>query len=462
MALQTPAQSTPVRHLRPRVTLFRRILALVLATAIVASVAIGVYYRYVVQGSYDRFLREQIGTFVGLIIDDIGLPPDTVVVRRITSTFPIDLRIEHHSFAWSSDSSVTPSNRIARETGVSEYDRGDSVLFRRYGSRYYAVARKGDWTYIARLRTEPTEGALLSTIGLAVVLVLLFAGAYFSVRSYLRPVKDLMAGVQAVASENFDHEVPVSSRDELGELTRAFNAMTRRVAAIIASKRRLLFDVSHELRTPLTRMNVALAMLPEGKAKISIERNIRELNTMITELLENERLAVLGGTIVVEPLDIVELARKVIDTFGYDQRRIVFDSLTDSFEITADTPRLTVAIRNLISNALKYSADNEGTVKVTVFPDDDGARIIVADQGIGISKEQQERVFEPFYRTDDSRSRATGGYGLGLSLTKAIVVAHGGTIKLESTPGVGTTINLWLPCEPKGSNVMAATHGVAS
>jgi len=438
-------------------TLFRRVLALVVATAIVAAVAIGVYYRYVVRGSYDRFLREQIGTFVGLTLQEVGVPPDTTVARRMSDAYPIDLRVEGPTLSWASDPTVSTPDRLARETRPGGFDRGDSILFRNFGDRFYAVARTRGWTYIIRLRTEPTEGALLPTVALALLLLLLFTGAYFFVRRFLRPVQHLMIGVEAVASEDFEHEVPVASNDELGDLTRAFNAMTRRVAAIIASKRRLLFDVSHELRTPLTRMNVAVAMLPEGKAKVSIERNIRELNTMITELLENERLAVLGGTIVVEPLDVVATARKVIDTFGYDQRKIEFDSLTDELVIRADAQRLTVAIRNLISNALKYSSQNEGDVRVTVFPDDNGARIVVADEGIGISPEQQERVFEPFYRTDDSRSRATGGYGLGLSLTKAIVEAHGGTIKLESHPGVGTTIMLWLPCEPKGTNVRAVT-----
>ena len=90
---------------------------------------------------------------------------------------------------------------------------------------------------------------------------------------------------------------------------------------------------------------------------------------------------------------------------------------------------------------------------MTVFPDDDGARIIVQDHGIGISKDAQEKVFEPFYRTDDSRSRATGGYGLGLSLTKSIIEAHGGTIQLQSEPGEGTIITIWLPAVPAQGKV---------
>ena len=125
-----------------------------------------------------------------------------------------------------------------------------------------------------------------------------------------------------------------------------------------------------------------------------------------------------------------------------------FDTLTESLPIVADSQRLMIAIRNVISNALKYSSSSDGPVKISVFPDDDGVRIVVADRGIGISPEAQAKVFEPFYRTDDSRSRATGGYGLGLSLTKSIVEAHGGAIQLTSVLGEGTTIMMWIPNTP--------------
>jgi signal transduction histidine kinase len=440
----------PEGALQPTQSLFWKVLALVLVTAVFAAISIAIYFRYILRDAYDIFLREQIGSYVQMVVDEVRTPPDTIVARAITERYPIDIGVEGPGGRiWANDTGLTSVTTIIEKTQPGFFDRGDSLLFRNFNERFYGVVQRGDWRFTIRLRSKPEEGSKFTpTIALGLVLLILFTAAYVAVQRFLLPVRELMIGVQAVANEDFKHVVPTASKDELGQLTKAFNAMTQRVAAIIASKRRLLFDVSHELRSPLTRMNVALAMLPEGKAKISIERNIRELNTMITELLENERLAVLGGTLVVDQIDVVALIRKVVDTFGYDQRRIEFDTLTGELEITADSQRFIVATRNLISNALKYSSQNEGMVKITLFPDDNGARIIVADQGIGIPPEQQARVFEPFYRTDDSRSRATGGYGLGLSLTKSIVEAHGGTIKLESTPGVGTTIMMWFPHTP--------------
>lgn len=441
-------------------SLFYKVLALVLTTAVIAVCAIGLYLQFILRDTYKTFLREQAGSYMQLVVSEIGTPPDTNVAQRIVRDHPLDLRVEDKAGgSWSSSNDI-PSTRLLEENARSPFNiTGDSIL-QSDDDRYYLLMHRGGWTYVVRLRSAAMDRMIVpATLVLVAVLGLLFIAAYFSVQRFLRPVRELMAGVQEVGSGNFEHQVPICSNDELGELTRAFNAMADQVAAIIASKRRLLFDVSHELRSPLTRMNVALAMLPEGKATITIERNVRELNTMITELLENERLAVLGGTLVVEQLNVVDLARTVVESFGHDEDRIELDSLIPVLEVTADTQRLTVALRNVISNALKYSAPTEGRVKVAVFPDDVGVRMVISDNGIGIPPEAQEKVFEPFYRTDSSRSRETGGYGLGLSLTRAIIEAHGGTIRLNSTPGCGTTVMIWLPKTPT-PNAVARTMTV--
>jgi signal transduction histidine kinase len=440
--------------------LFWKILVLILVTAVLGTVAMGIYFKYLLQDSYSNLLREQGASYVQLIANDLGDPPDSLTAEHISSLHPVEIRVESPLQMWATDSTLPSSQDVIGATQTNRFDSGDTLLIRKYKGLRYGILERGDWTYVVQLRTS-SEGAMVvpATALFCFVLILLFTAAYYSVQRFLNPVQLLMEGVQQVAAGEFDKEVEVASDDELGELTRAFNAMSRQVAAIIASKRRLLFDVSHELRSPLTRMNVALAMLPESKATISIERNIRELNIMITELLENERLSVLGGALVVDDVDIVHLARDVIETFGHDARRIEFDALTDSLVIRADLQRMKVAIRNVVSNALKYS--NDTPVRVSVFPDEGGARIVVADHGIGIPPEDRAKVFEPFYRTDESRTRSTGGYGLGLPLTKSIVEAHGGTIRLDSTPGEGTTIMMLIPNAPSdGAVAPAMTHAV--
>jgi len=433
-----------------RRTLFWKVLALVLLTALAATTAIWLYLRYALRDSYDDLLREQIGSYLRLVADGVGSPPDTGHARLLSRQFPIDIAIEGLGVQWRSLPTLPAGPELVALAPRTTLDQGDSILFRADGAELYGIVRRPAGNIVVHLRTSSSSGGPLPVLALILVTGGLIYGAYLVVQRLVRPVGDLMRGVEAVANENFEYQVPVSANDELGQLARAFNAMAQRVAAIIASKRRLLFDVSHELRSPLTRMNVALAMMPEGKTRTSLERNIRELNTMITELLENERLAVLGGKLVVEKVDVVKVVRGIIETFGYDERRIRFDALNEHLEITADQQRMIVAIRNVISNALKYSTEEDGPVRVSVFPDDNSARIVIADQGSGIPLESQKKVFEPFYRTDQSRTRSTGGFGLGLALTKSIVEAHGGSISLASAPGSGTTITMFFPCQPGG------------
>lgn len=430
-------------------SLFWKVLALIVCTGIIATLSLGLYYRYLLKKSYGGVIAEQLQGYVELVAAEIGSPPNPTAIEKIAGKYPLDIRVEMRQQWWTSDSAILSYRELLELSSPEGLDTPPSFTFRELDDRYYGLLERGEERIVVRFRGKRAHVPLLpTTLILAGGLFLLFLGGWYGIRRLLRPVSELMEGVKEVGSGNFKHRVPVRSTDELGTLVSAFNAMSEQIGEIIASKRRLLFDVSHELRSPLTRMNIAIAMLPESKARDTLQRNANELNTMITELLENERLAVLGAALVVERFDLVELAGRVIESFGDERERIAFDTLTDSLEITADSQRLIVALRNVISNALKYSEVEDPPVNVNVFPDDDGVRILVRDHGIGIPEEAIEKIFEPFYRTDESRTRTTGGYGLGLALTRAIIEAHGGTINAESREGEGTAITIWLPFEP--------------
>lgn len=437
--------------------LFWKVLFLIVITAVIATFSIALYLKYVLRDTYNDVIGRQVRGYVELVAENVGLPPDQNRINDFATRYPIDIRVEGRDGVWTSDSTIPSRVFLFDQHNPHEFDNAPFFVFHEHNNRFFGVVEREGYTYIIRFQSaEEPRSFHLAAILLVAVLLSLFGGAYAAIKFFLRPVNELMEGVKEVGSANFKYRVPVRSYDELGTLTSAFNAMSEQIEEIIASKRRLLFDVSHELRSPLTRMNIAIAMLPDSKTRDKLERNANELNTMITELLENERLSVLGGALVVEPMDVVELARKVIDSFTEDENRIEFDTLTETLPMKADVQRLTVALRNIISNGLKYSDDPDAPVSVSVFPDDDGVRMVVKDSGIGIPEEALEKIFEPFYRTDESRTRATGGYGLGLALTKSIIEAHGGKIKAMSKEGEGTTITIWLPFEPKTGLVKAA------
>lgn len=438
-------------------SLFWKVLAVIVLTAVLATISIGLYLRFFLYNVYSDDIAGQLMGYVELVANEIGAPPDGERIERLAAAYPFDIRVERGSSVWQSASDLPSSDVLHGAEVPGDLSVPSGFAFREYLGLYYGILEQNGYTYILRFHIRrDREASVFATAGLVIVLLLLFGAAYAAVRFFLRPVSELMEGVKAVGSADFKYRVPVRSYDELGTLTSAFNAMSEQIEEIIASKRRLLFDVSHELRSPLTRMNIVIAMLPEGKMKDKLERNANELNTMITELLENERLSVLGGALVVEHVNLVELARKVVDSFGEDENRLVLDTLTESLEMEGDVQRLTVALRNIVSNALKYSDASNPPIRISVFPDDDGARVMVKDYGIGIPEESLHKIFEPFYRTDESRTRATGGYGLGLALTKSIIEAHGGMIQAESREGEGTTITIWLPIEPEQGSVRSS------
>lgn len=434
----------------PAISLRLKVLAIVVAAVILATLPLLLYVFVVLDRDEQRVSSAQLDAYSRVIVDRLRLgAAEGGAVGRIVADLPCDVRI----VASDGTSTTTSVDIPTLEQVTARFDRSDSIRFSSGrlvvldgSSTRFGIRRVGDAVFIVNV-TDPVAGSPFAPVMLLAmaVAILLLSGSWFAVAWLLRPVGELMQGVEAVGSGDFKYRVPVRSTDELGTLVSAFNAMSEQIDAIVESKRRLLFDVSHELRTPLTRMNIVISMLPEGKQKDRLARNASELATMITELLENERLAVLGAQLVVEEFDLVELARRVVDSFVDEADRIEFDTLTEELTVTADPQRLTVALRNVVSNALKYSDPSDPPVLVTVFPDDDGVRLVVRDGGIGISEDSLEAVFEPFYRTDESRTRTTGGYGLGLALTKSIVDAHGGTIRAESRLGKGTTITIWIP-----------------
>lgn len=423
-----------------------KVLALIILTVITSTICILIYLRFVLQDTYGDSIVDHLRNYAHLITTRLQTTSDPAVIDSLIRPMPIDMRIESHNrLIHSTDPSLPPYDSIRARTTTRILRPYQDFLFREINGRAYGLLSKGERRYvIAYEYRRPPDHVVPATALVIALLASLILGAWWLTRRLLRPIDELMEGVKKVGSGDFRYRVPVRTTDELGTLVSAFNAMSEQIAEIVASKRRLLFDVSHELRSPLTRMNIIIAMLPDGKPKEKLQKNANELNTMITELLENERLAVLGATLVVERFDLVDLACKVVESFADEEERIEFDTLTEELEVDADYQRLTVALRNVISNALKYS-DADKKVRVSVFPDDDGARIIIRDEGIGIPEDAVEKIFEPFYRTDESRTRTTGGYGLGLALTKAIIEAHGGTIKAESKEHEGTRLMIWIP-----------------
>jgi signal transduction histidine kinase len=278
--------------------------------------------------------------------------------------------------------------------------------------------------------------------------------AYIFQRRLLRPVRLLDAGVERLSTGDLNVTVPVLTRDEFGALTDAFNKMAGGVKQMIQARDQLLLDVSHELRSPLTRLKVALALMPDDENRAGMAGDLNEMEAMITELLELERMRE-GRGMRCERRDLVPLLREVAEAYKSGPPGVRLLTLPSAILIEMDREKVRTVLRNLLENARKFSLPDSRAVEITAEANGGVVEVQIRDDGPGIPESDLPNLFEPFYRVDRSRSRKTGGYGLGLSICKRIMGAHSGSITVSNNSGRGAVFVLTFPLpanEPSDAN----------
>ncbi|MCE0463927.1 ATP-binding protein [Pseudomonas uvaldensis] len=272
-------------------------------------------------------------------------------------------------------------------------------------------------------------------------------------RPHWRDLERLKRTAERFGKGYLSERTHIASSSNIGSLAHVFDTMAGDIEKLLNQQRDLLNAVSHELRTPLTRLDFGLALaLSDDLPPASRERlqglvaHIRELDELVLELLSYSRLqnpARLPERVEV-PLD--EFIDSILGSVDEDLAApdVVIDVLLHgTLERFVLDPRLTArALQNLLRNAMRYC---EKRIQVGVLVSDQGCEIWVDDDGIGIPDDERERVFEPFYRLDRSRDRATGGFGLGLAISRRALEAQGGTLTVEASPLGGARFRLWLP-----------------
>lgn len=270
----------------------------------------------------------------------------------------------------------------------------------------------------------------------------------------LKPLQDLNYSIVNITEHNLKERVPASaSNDEIGSLANSFNAMLERLNESFLRQKRFSANVSHELKTPLSIMNAGIQVLrldetptaEDYKETVEMaERNIKRLMSIVDDLL------VLTNDSNVEYMDEINLNQLFLQVEAellplYNDKNI---HVTHEFEldtILGHAPIVYRAFYNLLENAAKYNIRN-GTIEIRTWTEDRVGKISISDSGMGIPSEELDRIFEPFYRVDSSRSRKIGGAGLGLSIVKAIIEKHGWSIEGESTVNVGTCFVISVSC----------------
>ena len=304
-------------------------------------------------------------------------------------------------------------------------------------------------------RNEQTTDNLIkiAAIALPVFILLTAVGGYLLVRRAFRPLEQISATAQAMGeAKDLSRRIGLPpGRDEFSRLAQTFDQLFARLERSFEAEKQFTADASHELRTPVSIIKGACEYglkydeTPEERQETleMIARQAEKMAQLIGQLLSMTRLDQGTEGARLEPVDLGVLVEGLIRERGYEEDKL-FLSVSPGVQVRGDGALLSRLTENLVENAFKYGKPG-GHVWVTVKSQGEEGILEVRDDGIGIPKDQQEKIWQRFYQVDPSRSDESNGVGLGLSMVRQIAQLHGGTVTLDSVEGIGSAFALHLP-----------------
>ena len=391
---------------------------------------------------------------VNYVKEDIGSPPDIDKALAITRRVPVDIRILGPQIDWASDSDFPRLETLdfGRSPRFSNdpdawVDELQGLEFAVAGRHRFLKIVQGDYDIvvatprIADVSSGPDLMLIIVSLGLFYLMI-----GYAAVSWLFKPIQAVRAGAEQIGRGNFEHRIRNIRQDELGDLAADINKLADDVEHMLDAKRALLLGISHELRTPLSRMRLALEFIDSDADRETLKPEIEEMEKIVVSLLEAERLSTRHVKLNRTTVKINELVKELIDDFfDRDRDRILVAHEGEETRVHVDEARITLLLKNLVANALRYVPRERGQVELTTRVADRQLILRVRDNGPGMSREQARHIGEPFYRVDPSRTRDTGGTGMGLYLATLVARAHGGSIELTNPDEDGACFECRIP-----------------
>ncbi|MEE8419069.1 MAG: ATP-binding protein [Dehalococcoidales bacterium] len=320
-----------------------------------------------------------------------------------------------------------------------------------FGTVYISPRSETDLTRPTQL-IRPISIFLLWGALIAVVIGLIMT--FFLSRRILAPVRTLSSAARRLGQGDFSQRVEVADKGELGELADTFNSMATDLERAEQLRRNMVADVAHELRTPLSNLRGYLeatrdgVVRPDAKTMRLLDEEASLLSRLVDDLQELSLAEAGELKMAIEPQDITELIKKTAEATR-EQAETKGISLTIDLPeilpaVSIDSQRTAQVLRNLLENALAHTASGD-SITIDASRQDEWVEVSVSDTGKGISQEELANIFERFYRVDKSRSRSTGGSGLGLTIARRLIEAQGGRITARSEPGKGSRFSFSVP-----------------
>jgi signal transduction histidine kinase len=432
---------------RGRHSLSGRLLILFMVTALLLAAVVRTGFRYGVEGDFRDLAGPHLDEYLQHLLTELGEPPTRERAARLAQRLPVQVHLLGAE-RWSSEGA--PPEFPPRKSVFRTLADGTQVEVGRGRDGFVVRAQRGELTVVLVPRgfrhSDNVALAIVFTIG---GLLLVLALSYHAIRRLFRPIETIRAGVARIGSGDLTHRLDTRRRDELGELAGSINAMAGDIQDMLEAKRQLLLAISHELRSPLTRARVNAELLDDCMARETLVTDLAELESLLGELLESERLRGRHTTLVREAVDPTELLSRLVQE-SFADANVQLDLDPPGTFLSLDPARIRLLARNLLTNAIRHTPQAGAPPILSSHLDDDRWLLEVGDSGPGVAGEQLSRLTTPFYRADPSRKRESGGVGLGLYLCHAIAEAHGGSLGIESAIGQGTKILVNIPVPADG------------